>query len=312
MTHITITCMSISFHRYHTHKGVVLNKWLDMFMQTWLWCVTSMAKVDWVSIHTYHHAFSDTEKDPHSPVHKGFWRVFLLGTVDYANAKALPEVIKIRKTMKQNVLEKMAWTYPYLGPYILTAVLILLFGAKWGSILSISNFLISPLFAVGGVNALAHHWGYRNHVYDDNSRNIGFLFPLNFLICGELDHNNHHAHQKSCSFRHRWFEFDIGYAYICMFEKLKLAETKNVYDCKRLKVDLSFELRKVMEKDYRLKLRLEELARELNTSFQELLQTIEKYIRGEKVKINNQIKELVEEAQRTFWANAKLKLHYNN
>jgi hypothetical protein len=72
MAHLTITAMSLSFHRYHTHKGVILNSTLDTFMQVWLWFVTSMSKLDWVSVHIYHHAYSDKEKDPHSPIHKGF------------------------------------------------------------------------------------------------------------------------------------------------------------------------------------------------------------------------------------------------
>src|SRR6476620_4965395 len=54
MAHITITAMSLSFHRYHTHKGVIINKWIDMPMQVWLWMVTSLSKVDWVSVHIYH------------------------------------------------------------------------------------------------------------------------------------------------------------------------------------------------------------------------------------------------------------------
>src|SRR5690606_33520896 len=68
VSHLTITAMSLSFHRYHTHKGVVINKWVDMPMQIWLWMVTSLSKVDWVSVHIWHHAHSDQEKDPHSPL----------------------------------------------------------------------------------------------------------------------------------------------------------------------------------------------------------------------------------------------------
>jgi len=56
MSHITITAMSLSFHRNHTHKGVKFNLVLDSLMQIWLWMVTSMSKLDWVSVHVYHHA----------------------------------------------------------------------------------------------------------------------------------------------------------------------------------------------------------------------------------------------------------------
>lgn len=317
MSHLTITMMSLSFHRYHTHKGVILNKYLDTFMALWLWLVTSMSKLDWVSVHIYHHAHSDKEKDPHSPVQKGFWRVFTLGVFDYTRAKAQDDVVKIRKTLKRNKFEQFISENLLLGPILLSSFNLIMFGPFWGSILSVINFSISPLFAVGGVNAVAHMWGYKNHAFSDNSRNIGFLFPLNFIICGELDHNNHHAHQRSCSFRHRWFEFDIGYVYLKLLSKLGLAEIKNAYTTKTLKMELSQKARQLLEKDLRFKKKMEELAAELNTSYSELVAKVEAYIAGRKVdfqghkmEFDKRLKELARELKRTVQINAKLKLTY--
>jgi fatty-acid desaturase len=34
MAHLTITAMSIAFHRGHTHQSIKLNKALDLGMQT--------------------------------------------------------------------------------------------------------------------------------------------------------------------------------------------------------------------------------------------------------------------------------------
>ncbi|MGZ3692031.1 MAG: fatty acid desaturase, partial [Pseudobdellovibrio sp.] len=238
MTHITITCMSVSFHRYHTHKGVVLNKLTDTFMQTWLWFITSMSKLDWVSVHMYHHAHSDQEEDPHSPVKKGLMHVFFLGAWDYNAAKHSAPVRKIRARLPVTRYEQFISENLMLGPSIAVFISLFLFGPFWGSILSVVHFLISPIFAVGGVNAIAHYFGYKNHKTTDNSRNIGFLVPLNFLICGELDHNNHHAHQKSCSFRHKWYEFDIGYLYIRILSFFKMAQIRTVYNPTRFKKDM--------------------------------------------------------------------------
>jgi stearoyl-CoA desaturase (delta-9 desaturase) len=229
IAHITITAMSLSFHRYHTHKGVIINPWLDQAMQIWLWMITSLSKVDWVSVHIFHHANSDQEKDPHSPLQKGLAHALFLGVFDYTKAKSWPEVEKIKKTISTNKVEKFLHNNSFTGPTLLTIIMVILFGPIWGGALSILNFMVSPIFAIGGVNALAHWWGYRNHATSDNSRNLGFIFPLNFIICGELDHNNHHAHMRSCSFRHRWFEFDIGYVYLKILSYLKLAELRHVY-----------------------------------------------------------------------------------
>lgn len=310
ISHITITAMSLSFHRYHTHKGVIINKWIDMPMQIWLWMVTSLSKVDWVSVHIWHHAHSDQEKDPHSPLRKGIWHALFLGVFDYTRAKSWPEVMKIKKTIPTNKFEAFMFNNSFTGPIILTGLTLVAFGPLWGLVVAVVNFLVSPIFAIGGVNALAHWWGYRNHVTTDNSRNLGFLAPLNFIICGELDHNNHHAHMRSCSFRHRWFEFDIGFVYLTILSWFKLAELKSVYSPATLKQEVGQKVLELIEKDYRFKKRLEEMAREMNVTFQELKARIEAYYRGEKVKLERSLREFMAEVRRTYIANQKLKLSY--
>jgi stearoyl-CoA desaturase (delta-9 desaturase) len=310
IAHITIAAMSLSFHRYHTHKGVVLNKVIDIPMQVWLWMVTSMSKVDWVSVHIWHHAHSDQEKDPHSPLAKGIWHALFLGVFDYTRAKSWPEVLKIKKTISTNKIESYIHHNSFTGPVILTLVLLVLFGPLWGGIIAVINFLISPLFAIGGVNALAHWWGYRNHHTTDNSRNLGFLLPLNFIICGELDHNNHHAHMRSCSFRHRWFEFDIGYFYLRIFSFFKLADLKNVYNSASLKQEFSRKFIELIEADQRFKKRCEELAQEMNLNYQDLRLKIQAYYAGEKVKLEKSVTEFMDEVRHTYFANMRLKLSY--
>jgi stearoyl-CoA desaturase (delta-9 desaturase) len=226
VAHLTIASMSLSFHRFHSHKSVELHPWIDGAMQIWLWLVTSMTKADWVSVHRHHHAWSDTSNDPHSPVQRGFWHVFLLGAYDYSRAKRGEGALAIRKSIHLNRLEVFLGSHPLLGPSLLSILLVVLVGPGPGAALSLINFATSPLFAVGGVNALAHTWGYRNHETKDNSRNVGFLLPLNFILCGELDHNNHHARPRQWSFRCRWYEFDPGAAYIWLLACLGLARTR--------------------------------------------------------------------------------------
>ena len=303
--------MSLSFHRFHTHKGVILNKWVDMPMQVWLWMITSLNKVEWVSVHIYHHAHSDQEKDPHSPIQNGIWHSLFMGVFDYTKGKSLPEVVKIRSTLKQNKLENFMFENSFFGPTVLTTFLVVAFGPFWGGILSVINFMTSPIFAIGGVNSLAHWWGYRNHKTTDNSRNIGYLFPLNFLICGELDHNNHHGHMRSCSFRHRWFEFDIGYVYIKALKGMGLAEVKNVYTPATLKQELSKKMSDLIESDLRFKKRCEELAHELNMTYQEFKARLEAYCRGEKVKLERSCRDFMDEVIRTLKANQRLNLKYH-
>ncbi len=297
MTHITITCMSLSFHRYHTHKGVVLNKITDSLMQTWLWLITSMCKLDWVSVHMYHHMHSDHEKDPHSPQQKGLIHVFFLGAWDYNKAKNSPEVQKIRNRLPVNKMEKFYSENLLLGPALIVFSSLLIFGPFWGSILAVINFLLSPIFAVGGVNAIAHYIGYKNHKTTDNSRNIGFLFILNFLICGELDHNNHHAHQKSCSFRHKWYEFDIGYFYIKIMSYFKLADIRTVYNPKKFKKELAEKALRLLEVDYKFQERFEKLSAELNQNMNDLKNEMALYLEGKKHQLQKPAKRFAKEVK---------------
>jgi stearoyl-CoA desaturase (delta-9 desaturase) len=232
MTHLTITAMSLSFHRQYTHQGVAFAKGIDRIMQSWLALTTGMSKRDWVSVHIYHHAHSDQELDPHSPKQKGLARIFFFGVYDYVLAKKLPDVLKLRKKIPEDRFEAFLERNSLIGPIFTASALTIAFGPAMGGLLALLTFLISPFFAVGGVNAIAHAIGYRNYNTTDESRNIGFLFPLNWMICGELDHNNHHAHPRSCSFRHRWYELDIGYVYIRMLSAVGLAKIKTAHSLK--------------------------------------------------------------------------------
>ena len=59
----------------------------------------------------------------------------------------------------------------------------------------------------------------------DASRNI---VPIGMLIGGEELHNNHHAFPASACFSMKWYEFDLGWAYIRLLETLGLATVKKV------------------------------------------------------------------------------------
>ncbi len=81
------------------------------------------------------------------------------------------------------------------------------------------------MFAAGIINGLAHHSGYRNFETADASTN---LIPLAIVIGGEELHNNHHAFPTAAKFSMRWWEFDIGWMYICIFRALGLCKVRRV------------------------------------------------------------------------------------
>jgi stearoyl-CoA desaturase (delta-9 desaturase) len=91
-----------------------------------------------------------------------------------------------------------------------------------------------PVTAAGVINGIGHFWGYRNFACKDASRNI---VPWGILIGGEELHNNHHAYGTSAKLSSQWYEFDIGWLYIRILEKLRLATVRKV--APQLKFDRS-------------------------------------------------------------------------
>jgi len=80
-----------------------------------------------------------------------------------------------------------------------------------------------PFWAAGVINGLAHWWGYQNGETRDLSRNISFI---GIIIGGECLHNNHHLEPSNPKLSRRWFEFDVGWAWLNLFRFLKLAKLR--------------------------------------------------------------------------------------
>src|SRR5690606_18519819 len=89
-----------------------------------------------------------------------------------------------------------------------------------------------PFWAAGVVNGLGHYIGYRNYASPDTSTNV---MPIGLIIGGEEFHNNHHAHGTSAKFSTKWWEFDIGWFYICILRFFRLATVRRV--APKLKLD---------------------------------------------------------------------------
>jgi stearoyl-CoA desaturase (Delta-9 desaturase) len=100
----------------------------------------------------------------------------------------------------------------------------MLFGGAGLTIWAIQMAWI-PVTAAGIINGIGHYWGYRNFASADASTNI---VPWGILIGGEELHNNHHAYGTSAKLSSRWYEFDLGWAYIRTLEMLGLADVRKV------------------------------------------------------------------------------------
>ena len=64
--------IGIGFHRLLTHGSFEAPKWLKYILTVCGILALQQSSIEWVATHRQHHAYADTDKDPHSPK-KGFW-----------------------------------------------------------------------------------------------------------------------------------------------------------------------------------------------------------------------------------------------
>src|SRR5690554_6367379 len=107
-----------------------------------------------------------------------------------------------------------------MGGIALMAVInLLLFGVN-GILIWAVQWMWIPLWAAGVMIGIGHYMGYGNFECADNARNIS---PWGILIGGEELHNNHHTYPNSAKLSRRWYEIDIGWGYIRLFQLVGLA-----------------------------------------------------------------------------------------
>jgi len=59
---------TVYLHRALAHRALKMRPWLALACRTILWITTGIKPRQWVAVHRKHHAFTDVEGDPHSPV----------------------------------------------------------------------------------------------------------------------------------------------------------------------------------------------------------------------------------------------------
>jgi stearoyl-CoA desaturase (delta-9 desaturase) len=226
LTHVTIAAVTIYLHRHQAHRALDLHPVVSHFFRFWLWLTTGMVTREWVAIHRKHHAKCETADDPHSPQVRGIRKVLWEGAELYQAEAANAETLeKYGHGTPSDWLERNLYgRYNTIGIGLMLLIDLLLFGlagiAVWGI-----QMLWIPFFAAGVINGIGHWWGYRNYEVPDASSNI---VPWGILIGGEELHNNHHTFASSAKLSSKWWEFDIGWAYIRLMSLFRLARVRKV------------------------------------------------------------------------------------
>jgi stearoyl-CoA desaturase (delta-9 desaturase) len=242
MTHITIAAVTIFLHRCQAHRALQLHAIPSHFFRGWLWLTTGMQTKEWAAIHRKHHAKCETEEDPHSPQKKGLKTVLFQGAELYMTESANAETMtKYGHGTPDDWIEHNLYSkFPWQGCGVMLISDWIMFGLGVGTVVWTVQMMWIPFFAAGVINGVGHFSGYRNFDCPDASRNI---LPWGILIGGEELHNNHHTYATSAKLSNKWYEFDIGWAYIRLLEMARLATVKKVaptpkFSMPRAQIDL--------------------------------------------------------------------------
>jgi stearoyl-CoA desaturase (delta-9 desaturase) len=187
----------------------------------------------YAALHRMHHAYSDTEKDPHSPHHTEnvftmMWKTKDLynnvlnrkGALEERFTKDVPEWTQIDQ-LGDTWASRIFWGTAYVIFYVIFA------DYWWLYLLLPIHFLMGPVHGAI-VNWSGHKWGYSNFDNNDKSKNS---LAVDVLMGGELFQNNHHKFAHSANFAMKWFEFDptypvikvLNFLHIIRLEKVKAA-----------------------------------------------------------------------------------------
>ena len=222
-THITIAAVTIFLHRSQAHRSLDLGPIPSHFFRFWLWLGTGMVTKEWVAIHRKHHAKCETEEDPHSPQTRGLGKVMREGAELYrVEARNEETLKKYGHGTPDDWMERNIYRHSVMGPSLMLILNVALFGVIGLTIWAVQMVWI-PFWAAGVVNGVGHFWGYRNYEASDASTN---LVPWGIIIGGEELHNNHHTYPTSAKFSVKPYEFDIGWVYISLMQKLGWAKVK--------------------------------------------------------------------------------------
>ena len=179
-------------------------------------------------MHRMHHAYSDTEKDPHSPV---FYKdVFGMMAhtkniyFDFVSKKIEPEkafrgnypVWPLMDKISDMWLVRIAFGVGYFLFYFYFATV------WWEYFLLPIHFLMGPIHGAI-VNWCGHKYGYSNFDNDDHSKNT---LPWDLLMMGELFQNNHHKSPNNVKFSRKWFEFDPTFPIIIVMSWVRIIKIR--------------------------------------------------------------------------------------
>jgi stearoyl-CoA desaturase (delta-9 desaturase) len=196
--------VTAGYHRYFSHRSFKTSRAFQFVLAFMAMSSAQKGVLWWAAHHRWHHRYSDTEEDLHSPMRFGFWWSHVGWIMSDTYDKT--ELHLIRDFAKY---PELRWLdRHHLVPPVTLALALFALGG-WGAL--VWGFFISTVLLWHGsftVNSLAHLFGRRRYPTTDTSRNNWWLA---LITLGEGWHNNHHHYMASVRQGLFWWEIDVTY-----------------------------------------------------------------------------------------------------
>lgn len=227
VTQVTIAVTTVYLHRALSHRALTVSPVAAFPMRSLLWLTTGMRAREWVAVHRKHHAATDTEDDPHSPIVHGFWRVQLGNVGLYRKVASDPaSVRRYARDLQPDRVDRLLFDHAFLGLGVGVTLLVVTLWAfgfpLWVGFLAAIVHAFAYVMLSASINAVGHQYGTRP--YENSATNSR---ALALVTAGEGLHNNHHAAPTSARFALHRGEVDPGWLLIRTLVTLRLAHVRH-------------------------------------------------------------------------------------
>ncbi|MEO8401489.1 MAG: acyl-CoA desaturase [Gammaproteobacteria bacterium] len=214
------------YHRYFSHRTYKTNRFWQFIFAILGASAVQRGPLWWATYHRQHHMIADQEADAHSPVQHGFWWSHMGWFMSKKNYYYNPErVTDLTKFPELVFLDRFDGLVPFClaASLFVVGTLLHIFAPSMGVTggqMIVWGFCISTIavfHTTVSINSLSHKYGKRRFTTKDNSRN-NLLLAL--ITLGEGWHNNHHHYPGAARQGFMWWEVDITYYMLKLFEKL--------------------------------------------------------------------------------------------
>lgn len=220
--YLSLFTQTFFHHRYSAHQMFTMSKFWERVFYVMVLIFQGSSFLSpraYGILHRLHHAYADTEKDPHSPKWDKTLTNMMWKTKHIYNG-ILRNEIKVEKRFLKNLPKwdlgdkigdfwpmRILWGAAYTVFYFN-------FATEWWMYLLLPiQYIMGPVHGAI-INWFAHKYGYVSYKMPDTSKN---LLPFDFLMLGESYHNNHHKFSSRPNFGVRWYEIDLAYPFIWLF-----------------------------------------------------------------------------------------------